>query len=384
MILLLTGTGRVDARMLGCDVAGAPLARALTAALRAHPAVRAYAMAAPGPPPDPALAAADDGGGVLVADVDVWFDPAAADGLARAVSRAAGPLRLRAGGDTLAVHLPPPLAPRALGGGAGLPACAADVALAEGEWEDVDARSLGAGGAPARVRTMVELAACEAAVLRARAEAAALAGVRIRDLGRVAIRGELRCGAGVEIDLDVLVEGTVVLGDGVRVGSHCILIDCTLGDGCSVRPFSLVENAVVGAGSSVGPYARLRPGSAIGPAAQIGTFVEIKNAEVGAGARINHLAFVGDSSVGSGATLGAGTITCNHDGAGVARTVIGEGAYVGSGTQLVAPVTVGRDATIGAGSTITGDAPAGTLTLARARQVTVPGWRPRGARGGTG
>jgi bifunctional UDP-N-acetylglucosamine pyrophosphorylase/glucosamine-1-phosphate N-acetyltransferase len=176
----------------------------------------------------------------------------------------------------------------------------------------------------------------------------------------------------------VIIQGRVTLGDNVIVGPYAILSDAAVGDGTRIGPFTLIDGAEIGSGGRVGPYARLRPGTSIGAQAQIGNFVEIKNSLIGPGARINHHAFVGDATLGSNVTLGAGTITCNHDGTGTARTEIGDGAYIGSGTELVAPIIIGAGATIGAGSTITDDAPPRQLTVARARQVSIVGWKPRG------
>lgn len=193
----------------------------------------------------------------------------------------------------------------------------------------------------------------------------------------IIVRGELRRGRNVEIDAGVIIEGVVTLDDDVRVGAYAMLRDVTIGRGSHVKPYSMLEGATVGAGCFVGPYARLRPGTALADQVQIGNFVEIKNARIGTGCRINHHTFVGDAELGRNVTLGAGTITCNHDGVGPAKTVIEDGAYVGSGTQLVAPVTVGAGATIGAGSTITEDVPPHQLTVARSRQVVVEGWTAR-------
>jgi bifunctional UDP-N-acetylglucosamine pyrophosphorylase / glucosamine-1-phosphate N-acetyltransferase len=223
-------------------------------------------------------------------------------------------------------------------------------------------------------QSMSDIAAVERGELRSRADDAMRAGVRVRDPQNISIRGELRCGTGVEIDLNVIIEGTVNLGDGVKVGANCILINATIGANSRVNPYTMVEDAVIGANALVGPYARVRPGSTIGQSVQIGNFVEIKNSEIGDHSRINHLAFIGDATLGRAVTIGAGTITCNHDGVAVRRTVIGDEAYVGSGCLLVAPVVIGKNATIGAGSTITEDAPPGKLTLARSRQVTVSDW----------
>jgi bifunctional UDP-N-acetylglucosamine pyrophosphorylase/glucosamine-1-phosphate N-acetyltransferase len=215
----------------------------------------------------------------------------------------------------------------------------------------------------APAKSMSDLAAAERVVLQARAATAMQAGVRIRDSQTLAIRGELRCGSGVEIDLNVIIEGTVNLGDGVKVGANCILINATIGAHSRVNPYTMVEDAVIGANTLVGPYARVRPGSKIGASVQIGNFVEIKNSEIGDDSRINHLAFIGDATLGRAVTIGAGTITCNHDGISIRRTLIGDDAYIGSGCLLVAPLVIGEHATIGAGSTITEDAPAGKLTL---------------------
>lgn len=221
---------------------------------------------------------------------------------------------------------------------------------------------------------MADIAIIEKSILAERTHAALGQGVRMHDPDSVAIRGELFCGTGVTIDRNVIIEGTVRLGDNVTVGANCILSNATIGAGTVIHPFSMVDQATVGANSFVGPYGRIRPGSALGDSVQVGNFVEIKNSVVGSGSRINHLTFVGDATLGDRVTLGAGTITCNHSQGGVARTAIGAGAYVGSGCELVAPVTIGANATIAAGSTITADAPEGTLTIARARQVTIPDW----------
>ena len=225
-----------------------------------------------------------------------------------------------------------------------------------------------------------DVARLEAAVLQQRAAAAMAGGVWLRDPGRVYIRGSLTCGADVTVDVDVIFEGDVVLGDNVRVDAHCIVRGATIREGTWVKAFSLVEDADVGSGCIIGPYARIRPGSHIGDTCQIGNFVEIKSSTIGTGSRINHHSFIGDAVLADGVTIGAGTITCNHDGVKTNQTVIGRDAYVGSGCKLIAPLVVGDEATIGAGSTITRDVPAGMLTLARSRQVTVPGWRRRSPR----
>ena len=200
-------------------------------------------------------------------------------------------------------------------------------------------------------------------------------GVVVRDPHRLDIRGELICVRGVELDINVIVEGNVVLDEGVKIGANSILIDCKIGRGTIINPFSLVEGAVIGEQSFVGPYGRVRPGSRVGDQVQIGNFVEVKNANIASYCRINHLSFVGDADLAEHVTMGAGTITCNHDGVGINRTTIEEGAYIGSGCELVAPLRVNRNATVASGSTITEDVAGEALTVARARQVTVEGWQ---------
>jgi bifunctional UDP-N-acetylglucosamine pyrophosphorylase/glucosamine-1-phosphate N-acetyltransferase len=204
------------------------------------------------------------------------------------------------------------------------------------------------------------------------------AGVRLADPARLDVRGTLACGRDVEIDVGCVFEGTVTLGDGVRVGAHCVLRDATVAAGAVIHPFTHVEGAEVGPGALVGPYARLRPGAVLGAEVHIGNFVEVKNSTLAAGAKANHLAYLGDATVGARVNYGAGSITANYDGANKHRTTIGDDVHVGSNCVLVAPVTLGAGATIGGGSTISKDAPAGQLTVARARQVTLPGWtRPK-------
>jgi bifunctional UDP-N-acetylglucosamine pyrophosphorylase/glucosamine-1-phosphate N-acetyltransferase len=188
------------------------------------------------------------------------------------------------------------------------------------------------------------------------------------------VRGELICGRDVEIDVGCVFEGRVELQDGVKVGAHCVLRDCVVGQDSEVQPFSHLDGASIGAACRIGPYARIRPGSVLEAEVHVGNFVELKNARVDAGSKANHLAYVGDAVVGKRVNIGAGTITCNYDGANKHRTVIEDDAFIGSDTQLVAPVTVGRGATLGAGTTLTRDAPPDALTVSRAKQLTVPGW----------
>jgi bifunctional UDP-N-acetylglucosamine pyrophosphorylase/glucosamine-1-phosphate N-acetyltransferase len=199
-------------------------------------------------------------------------------------------------------------------------------------------------------------------------------GVTLMDPSRIDVRGELICGRDVTIDVGCIFEGRVELADGVTVGAHCVLVNAKVAAGATIKPFCHIEQAVVGATSQIGPYARLRPGTELGEDVHIGNFVEIKNSQVAAHSKANHLAYVGDATVGSRVNIGAGTITCNYDGANKFRTVIEDDAFIGSDSQLVAPVTVGKGATLGAGTTLTKDAPAGKLTISRPKQITIDGW----------
>ncbi len=204
------------------------------------------------------------------------------------------------------------------------------------------------------------------------------AGVRLADPARLDVRGTLHCGSDVEIDVNCIFEGEVHLADGVHIGANCIVRDARIGADVVIHAFSHVEGAVVGAGALVGPYARLRPGAELGAGVHIGNFVEVKNSTLGAGAKANHLAYLGDATVGERVNFGAGSITANYDGANKHRTVIGNDVHVGSNCVLVAPVVLGDGATIGGGSTISKDVPADALALARARQTALAGWqRPK-------
>lgn len=199
-------------------------------------------------------------------------------------------------------------------------------------------------------------------------------GITLMDPARLDVRGELICGRDVTIDVGCVFEGRVELADGVTVGAHCVLVNATVAADATIKPFCHIEEAVVGAKSQIGPYARLRPGTELGEDVHVGNFVEIKNSQVAAHSKANHLAYVGDATVGSRVNIGAGTITCNYDGANKFRTVIEDDAFIGSDSQLVAPVTVGKGATLGAGTTLTKDAPAGKLTISRPKQITIDGW----------
>ncbi|MDN3987753.1 bifunctional UDP-N-acetylglucosamine diphosphorylase/glucosamine-1-phosphate N-acetyltransferase GlmU [Zwartia vadi] len=201
------------------------------------------------------------------------------------------------------------------------------------------------------------------------------AGVTLADPARFDLRGNLSCGQDVFIDVGCVFEGRVTLGDGVRIGPHCVLRNVTLGARTRIEAFSHLEQAQVGADAQIGPYARLRPGAVLSDQTHVGNFVEIKNSVIGKESKANHLAYVGDADVGERVNIGAGTITCNYDGANKHRTIIEDDAFIGSDTQLVAPVRVGRGATLGAGTTLTRDAPAHQLTVTRAKQTSLEGWQ---------
>jgi bifunctional UDP-N-acetylglucosamine pyrophosphorylase/glucosamine-1-phosphate N-acetyltransferase len=220
-----------------------------------------------------------------------------------------------------------------------------------------------------------QLAMLERAFQLRAVRALAQAGVRFADPARVDVRGTVQAGTDVEVDVDVIFEGEVVLGDGVRIGPFCRLRDVRLGAGTSVQAHCDLDGARVGAACTIGPYARLRPGTALEDGVHVGNFVETKKARLGRGSKANHLSYLGDAEIGAGVNIGAGTITCNYDGVNKSTTTIGDGAFIGSNSALVAPVAIGRDATIGAGSVITRDAPEGQLTVARGRQESIPAWK---------
>ena len=200
-------------------------------------------------------------------------------------------------------------------------------------------------------------------------------GVTLTDPSRIDIRGELHCARDVSIDIGCVFEGQVHIGQGVSIGAYCVIKNSRIANNANIKPFTHIDEASVGSDSQIGPYARLRPGTTLGSDVHVGNFVEIKNSEFGAHSKANHLAYVGDTTVGSRVNIGAGTITCNYDGANKHRTIIEDDAFIGSDTQLVAPVTVGKGATIGAGTTLTKDAPPDSLTVSRARQTSIAGWQ---------
>lgn len=225
------------------------------------------------------------------------------------------------------------------------------------------------------VNSKPQLARLERVWQRVQADRLMDAGVTLLDPDRIDIRGTLTCGRDVEIDVGCVFEGNVVLADGVKIGANCVLKNVEVGEDTVILPFCHLEGARVGAAGRIGPYSRLRPGAELVGGNHIGNFVEVKKSVVGEGTKINHLAYVGDADVGARVNIGAGCITCNYDGVNKFRTVIGDDAFIGSDTQLIAPVKVGAGATIGAGTTLTREAPEGKLTLSRARQVTIEGWK---------
>lgn len=247
------------------------------------------------------------------------------------------------------------------------------IAVAEGETvRDVtvaDPRDV------AGVNRRSELALLEREYQKRRALELADRGVTVLDPYRLDLRGEIEAGLDCVIDVNVIMEGPVSLGANVRVGANCLLHNVRISDNVTIRPNTVIEDAEVGDGAVIGPFARIRPGTRIAGGAHVGNFVELKNTELASGAKVNHLSYVGDSSVGEGSNIGAGVITCNYDGANKHRTEIGADAFVGSNAQLVAPVRIGNGATVGAGSTITQDVPDNSLAVSRNRQRNIQGWK---------
>jgi bifunctional UDP-N-acetylglucosamine pyrophosphorylase/glucosamine-1-phosphate N-acetyltransferase len=225
------------------------------------------------------------------------------------------------------------------------------------------------------VNSKTQLAELERIHQRTVADALLEAGVGLADPSRIDVRGRLVAGRDCFVDVNCVFEGEVVLGDRVSIGANCVLSNVTIGSGTEVLPMCHLESAVIGADARIGPFARLRPGTVLGEHTHVGNFVEMKNTRMAARSKANHLAYVGDAKVGERVNIGAGTITCNYDGANKHVTVIEDDAFIGSDTQLVAPVTVGAGATLGAGTTLTRDAPAGQLTVTRVKQTSVPGWK---------
>ncbi len=252
------------------------------------------------------------------------------------------------------------------------------VAAAVAEGVPVEVRHPASAGECLGINSKAELAQVERLFQMSQAKQLLDSGVTLADPARMDVRGELTCGRDVSIDVNCIFEGRVFLADGARIGANCILRDTTVGPGTEIRPFTLIEEAEIGANARIGPYARIRPGTRLDDEVHVGNFVEVKASTLGRASKANHLAYIGDSTVGRDVNVGAGTITCNYDGAAKHRTVIEDDVHIGSDVQLVAPVTIGKGATIGAGATIVKDVPPGGLTLTEAKQVTKPHWqRPR-------
>ncbi|MBM7422144.1 bifunctional UDP-N-acetylglucosamine diphosphorylase/glucosamine-1-phosphate N-acetyltransferase GlmU [Spongiibacter marinus] len=267
-----------------------------------------------------------------------------------------------------------------------LPALSADNAQGEYYLTDIIAMAVAAGVAVdvaqpealwevEGVNNRLQLNALERQYQRLIAEQLMTDGATLADAQRIDVRGTLSIGQDVSIDVNCVFEGEVELGDGVEIGPNCVISNSRVAAGTVIKANSVLEDAVVGQQCTIGPFARLRPGTVLADAARIGNFVETKNAQVGEGSKINHLSYVGDASLGAGVNIGAGTITCNYDGVNKSRTEIGDGAFVGSNTALVAPVSVGEGATVAAGSTITGNVADGELGVARGRQRNIKGWK---------
>ena len=250
------------------------------------------------------------------------------------------------------------------------------VSLAVGEGVPVRAVKVDDPWEVAGVNSKRELAALERQYQLKEADRLLGEAVTLADPARIDVRGELTCGADVAIDVNCVFEGKVTLADGVRIGPNCLLRNVRIGAGTQILAFSHLEDSEIGARCRLGPYARLRPGNSLDDEVHVGNFVELKASRIGKGSKANHLSYIGDSDVGAAVNVGAGTITCNYDGAAKHRTIIEDECFIGSDTTLVAPVRVARGSYIGAGSTINKDTPAGQLTLSRARQVSLPAWKP--------
>jgi bifunctional UDP-N-acetylglucosamine pyrophosphorylase/glucosamine-1-phosphate N-acetyltransferase len=225
------------------------------------------------------------------------------------------------------------------------------------------------------INDKIQLAEVEAAHRRERANELMRAGVTVADPARLDVRGKVVAGSDVYLDINVVLVGNVRLGNRVKIGPNCYIRDAEIGDDTEVFPNCVIDTAIIGPGCEIGPFARLRPQTELQRDVHIGNFVEVKKTRVGAGSKANHLTYLGDATIGEKVNVGAGTVTCNYDGANKWPTVIGDGAFIGSGTMLVAPVQVGANATIGAGSTVSREVPADKLTVARNRQVAVEGWK---------
>jgi bifunctional UDP-N-acetylglucosamine pyrophosphorylase/glucosamine-1-phosphate N-acetyltransferase len=251
------------------------------------------------------------------------------------------------------------------------------VALAVGDGVPVAAVKVEDAWEAAGVNSKAELAALERRYQEIVSGKLLEMGVTLADPARIDVRGTLECGRDVLIDVNCVFHGRVTLGDGVRVGASSILRNVSVAAGSEILPFCHLEDSIIGERCRIGPYTRLRPGNALAEGVHIGNFVEVKASRLGAGSKANHLTYLGDSEIGARVNVGAGTITCNYDGAAKHRTVIEDDCFIGSDATLVAPVRIARGSYIGAGSTINKDTPADQLTVARARQVSIPAWKPR-------
>ena len=224
------------------------------------------------------------------------------------------------------------------------------------------------------VNNRLQLSRLERVYQSEQADKLLLAGVMLRDPARFDLRGELTHGRDVEIDTNVIIEGSVTLGNRVKIGTGCVIKNSMIGDDCEISPYTVVEDSTLAAACSIGPFARLRPGAELAEGAHVGNFVEMKKARLGKGSKAGHLSYLGDAEIGDNVNIGAGTITCNYDGANKFKTIIGDDVFVGSDSQLVAPVTIARGATIGAGTTVTRNVGEDELVISRVKQTHIQGW----------
>ncbi|MGL4682923.1 MAG: bifunctional UDP-N-acetylglucosamine diphosphorylase/glucosamine-1-phosphate N-acetyltransferase GlmU [Hafnia alvei] len=249
------------------------------------------------------------------------------------------------------------------------------IALAHQEGHRIDAVHPDRLSEVEGVNNRLQLSALEREYQSEQAQKLLLAGVMLLDPARFDLRGELIHGRDISIDTNVIIEGTVKLGDRVRIGTGCVLKDCVIGDDCEISPYTVIENSTLATECTVGPFARLRPGADLAEKAHVGNFVEMKKARLGKGSKAGHLSYLGDAEIGDNVNIGAGTITCNYDGANKFKTIIGDDVFVGSDTQLVAPVTIGNGVTIAAGTTVTKNVAEKELVLSRVKQTHIQGWK---------
>ncbi|QIX95793.1 bifunctional UDP-N-acetylglucosamine diphosphorylase/glucosamine-1-phosphate N-acetyltransferase GlmU [Cedecea sp. FDAARGOS_727] len=249
------------------------------------------------------------------------------------------------------------------------------IALAHGEGREIAAVHPDRLSEVEGVNNRLQLSRLERVFQTEQADKLLLAGVMLRDPARFDLRGELVHGRDVEIDTNVIVEGKVTLGNRVKIGTGCVIKNAVIGDDCEISPYTVIEDATLEAACTIGPFARLRPGAELAEGAHVGNFVEMKKARLGKGSKAGHLSYLGDAEIGDNVNIGAGTITCNYDGANKHKTIIGDDVFVGSDTQLVAPVTVARGVTIGAGTTITRDVAENELVISRVKQTHIQGWQ---------